>query len=275
MSKILTNSYVDCHFHIFAAEKAIENARYRPQYSALLDQWTEYAKPLKVDRGVLVQTSFMGFDNSLVLQALRQNPDNFRGVVALSEHTTLAQMRQLHAHGVRGIRLNYVGTNHRLESIIEQTQFIDALFELGWHIELHTEKGQLASVIAQLPSQIALVIDHMGKPASTQLDDATFVHVAKRNVHAPVYIKLSGAYRLNGLDPIILTQRWVNAVGPSRLLWGSDWPCTNHEDQADYATLFNVLRQWLINEDFIHNALVDNPNYLYWREAAVNQQRPD
>jgi predicted TIM-barrel fold metal-dependent hydrolase len=265
MSTILTNSFVDSHFHIFEAEKSIANARYQPKYSALLEQWAESSRPLKVTRGVLVQTSFMGFDNRLLLEALRQNPEHLRGVVALSERTTLAQMQQLHAQGVRGIRLNCVGTNHQLESLVEQTQFIDALIELGWHIELHTDQGQLAGVIAQLPSQLTLVIDHMGKPTSTKLDDASFVHAAKRNKLAPVYIKLSGAYRLNGLDPRLLTQHWLKAVGPSRLLWGSDWPCTNHEDQADYTKLFNALKEWLINEDFVHHALVDNPNDLYWR----------
>jgi predicted TIM-barrel fold metal-dependent hydrolase len=265
MSTILTNSFVDSHFHIFEAEKSIANARYQPKYSASLEQWTESAKPLKVTRGVLVQTSFMGFDNSVLLEALRQNPDRLRAVVALSEHTTLAQMQQLHTQGVRGIRLNCVGTNHQLESLVEQTPFIDALIELGWHIELHTDQGQLAGVISQLPSQLPLVIDHMGKPTSTQPDDATFVHVAKRNMLAPVYIKLSGAYRLNGLDPSTVTQHWLDAVGPSRLLWGSDWPCTNHEQQADYTKLFDALKEWLINDDLLHNVLVDNPNDLYWR----------
>jgi predicted TIM-barrel fold metal-dependent hydrolase len=261
---ILTNSYVDSHFHIFQAEKSIKNARYKPKYSAELEQWTENAKPLNVGRGVLVQTSFTGLDNSYLLQALSYNPKRLRGVIAISENTTLEQMQQLHACGVRGIRLNCVGTNHQLAPLVEKTQFINALINLGWHVEIHADQGQLASVISQLPSQLTLVVDHMGKPAGTQLDDETFTQVAKRNNVNPVYIKLSGAYRLNGLNPTTLAQHWLQTVGPDRLLWGSDWPCTNHETQADYAKLFSSLYEWLADEALIQQALVNNPNRLYW-----------
>jgi predicted TIM-barrel fold metal-dependent hydrolase len=33
----------------------------------------------------------------------------------------------------------------------------------------------------------------------------------------------------------------VQELGPSALLWGSDWPCTNFEAWADYQALYASL----------------------------------
>jgi predicted TIM-barrel fold metal-dependent hydrolase len=264
MPQILTNSYVDSHLHIFQAGRSVAGARYQPAYSAALNEWTELAGSLSVGRGVLIQPSFLGDDNSHLIAALRENRDRLRGVVVLPEQSTLRQMQQLHSLGVRGIRLNCVGTNHQLETLDRQTHLIDALIQLGWHVELHTDQGQLPGVIAQLASQVVLVIDHMGKPASSRLDDDTFVCVAKRNRQSPVYVKLSGAYRLNGLNAQAITDNWLNLVGPNQLLWGSDWPCTNFEPLADYTHLFLALKTWVTDPNVLQKVLVDNPNRLFW-----------
>jgi predicted TIM-barrel fold metal-dependent hydrolase len=52
-------------------------------------------------------------------------------------------------------------------------------------------------------------------------------------------------------------------MGPSALLWGSDWPCTNHEQFAHFETLMAEAHQW-IDENWFDHVMVHNPLELYW-----------
>lgn len=270
-SKTRTLGVVDSHFHVFAAQTALAGARYVPAYDATLAGWQTAARASGVDRGVLVQTSFMGTDNRCLLAALAAHPHMLRGVAVVAPDTSLASLQSLHAQGVRGIRLNLAGGSHEVSAWARSTPLWDALLHLGWHLELHTDRGALPKVLAALPQSLTLVIDHFGKPASDAPDDETLRAVIRRcrSGVPQVHIKLSAAYRLGGLNPQTLAQRWLGELGPQALLWGSDWPCTNHEASADYEALFNGLASWLGHEAAVMTTLLSiNPLQLYWAMAG-------
>lgn len=260
----LSKTAADAHFHVFAAHQAQSGARYTSAYAAPLSAWAAKALPLGVQRGVLVQTSFMGTDNRLLLATLALHPDTLRGIVVVAPTADLPTLRPLHAAGVRGIRLNLAGIAHDLTTWSAATALWDALLALGWHLELHTDTGRLPEVLAQLPAALPLVIDHMGKPGAVTARDATVQALVNRARQASVHVKLSGAYRLGGLDASALARLWLGELGPQRLLWGSDWPCTNHEAQADYPALRRALDAWLDDAAAANAALADNPQRLYW-----------
>lgn len=264
MDTDLSKTAVDSHFHVFEAGHVRPGARYRPAYAAPLAAWQAVAAPLGVGRGVLVQTSFLGTDNRLLLAQLAAQPAALRGVAVVAPSARLDTLRALHVAGVRGIRLNLAGASHQIADWTAASGIWDALQALGWHVELHTDIGQLPGVLAQLPQALPLVIDHMGKPEAVSADDATARALRVRAGRAEVHVKLSGAYRLGGRDAEALARLWLGELGPQRLLWGSDWPCTNHEALADYPALFSALRDWLRDAAALNAALVDNPTRLYW-----------
>lgn len=76
-------------------------------------------------------------------------------------------------------------------------------------------------------------------------------------------VKLSGAYRQAGVDAQDLTQVLLGELGSSALLWGSDWPCTNHENCADYSLLRESLDRW-VGEASVDEVMNQNPMRLYW-----------
>jgi len=267
----LSKTTVDAHFHVFAAHQAQPGARYTPAYAAPLSAWQMAAQPLGVQRGVLVQTSFMGTDNRLLLATLAQHPDSLRGIAVVAPTADLPTLAPLHAAGVRGIRLNLAGVAHDMAAWSAATPLWDALQALGWHLELHTDTGRLPEVLAQLPAALPLVIDHMGKPETVSAGDATVQALAARARQTPVHVKLSGAYRLGALDASALARLWLGELGPQRLLWGSDWPCTNHEAQANYPALRRALDAWLGDAAAANAALVDNPQRLYWNVSPSNK----
>lgn len=276
---------VDSHFHVFEAGQSLAGARYTPPYAAPLRAWQSVAARVGVTHGVLVQTSFMGTDNSLLLAQLAQHPDTLRGVAVVPPTATLATLAPLQAQGVRGIRLNLAGQSHDMRTWALATPLWDAILQLGWHVELHTDAGALPDVMAALPLALPLVIDHFGKPAQASLQDATVAALRQRSRHgatasaAPqllkmpnLHVKLSAAYRLAlGVKPQALAQLWLDELGPQALLWGSDWPCTNHEAKADYPALHAALEDWLGHAPGVVEAVRSgNAKRLYWDESWLD-----
>ena len=268
-NKMSSQIFVDAHFHVFEVGQSVPEARYSPNYAAKFNDWQHVAQQVGVTHGVLVQTSFMGTDNAYLLEHLQQHPDTLRGVAVVAPSASYAELADLHRHGVRGIRLNLAGQSHDMAAWQSAKQLWDALLQLGWHVELHTDTGALPSVLAAVPCEVPVVLDHFAKPVGVSQHDETVRAVQSRvaaTASAQVYVKLSAAYRLQvGVNARGLSQLWLNELGTAALLWGSDWPCTNFEERADYLALHHNLQDWLGNDDVVTQAVRStNPMRLYW-----------
>ena len=104
----------------------------------------------------------------------------------------------------------------------------------------------------------------MGKPEAISANDKTVRALSARSRREKVHVKLSGAHRLGGLDAGALARLWLGELGADRLLWGSDWPCTNHESCADYPMLLRSLHDWLGEDAVVEKVLTANPQRVYW-----------
>lgn len=264
MNLTMPKTGIDTHFHVFQAGHAVEGARYVPQYAAGLDDWMVQAQSVGVTRGVWVQPSFLGVDNSLMVNALQAHPQVLRGVAVVPPDMEPDELRLLHDSGVRGIRLNLVGLSHDIPEWMHAHRLWQSVHELGWHLEVHTNSGALPSVLAQLPGDMPLVLDHMAKPGTAKASDPTVQALVRRGQHVPTHIKLSGAYRLGDVDASRLAHLWLHELGVQALLWGSDWPCTNHESLADYPSLLSSLQAW-VGGEHVEAVLSHNPERLYWK----------
>ena len=259
---------VDSHFHVFEAGQSVPDARYSPAYEAQFSNWQVATQQVGVTHGVLVQTSFMGTDNSYLLKHLQQNADTLRGVAVVAPTAGFEQLVDLNTQGVRGIRINLAGQPHDMTAWQAAKPLWDAVLRLGWHVELHTNTGALPAVLAAVPLNIPVVVDHFCRPEKASLQDETVRAVQNRvsAVSAPIYVKLSAAYRLKTeINPKDLAGLWLAELGENALLWGSDWPCTNFEAKANYAALYGGLQDWLGgNAGAIGTARSANPIRLYW-----------
>ena len=268
MNLTASKNWVDTHFHVFHAGEAMAGARYVPQYGATLADWMAQAGQVGVGRGVWVQPSFLGTDNSLMVSALEKYPDLLRGVAVVAPDIHPDELKAMHASGVRGIRLNLAGIDHEIPEWTRAERVWQTMHQLGWHLEVHTDQGALPKVLAQLPSDMPLVVDHMAKPHRACATDASVRVLVERAQRVPTYVKLSGAYRLGDVDAVCLARLWLQELGPEALLWGSDWPCTNHENLADYAALMSELVNWMQGEH-LDQVLTHNPMSLYWTQPKT------
>src|SRR4051794_38922529 len=97
----------DCHVHVFDPKRFPLAARrtYTPATATVADL-TQFLETLGLSRVVLVQPSPYGTDNRLLLQALAELGPRARGVAVIDWNFTTADLRGMHAAGVRGARLN-------------------------------------------------------------------------------------------------------------------------------------------------------------------------
>ncbi|WP_133861702.1 MULTISPECIES: amidohydrolase [Pseudomonas] len=269
-SKSITG--IDAHAHVFSRDLQLIGARrYSPEYDATLDQYLEHLRTQGLSHGVLVQPSFLGTDNSYLLAALKQAPEQLRGVVVLEpgiSRSTLNDMAQL---GVVGVRLNLIGKALPDFRDSAWQGFFSDIAELDWHVELHREIRDLPGLIRQLtPFGVKVVIDHLGRPdANAGLDQPGFGELLEAGSKGSIWIKVSGIYRLGGTprQNIDFARRALplleKSVGPHQLVWGSDWPHTQHEQSVDFATVVDQLQALELSAQASAALLVQAPRRLF------------
>jgi len=237
---------VDTHAHVFRRVlRAAPDARYVPAYDATVIEYLRELDALGVDSGVLVQPSFLGTDNEHLLQALACAPRRLRGVAVIDEHAGDAELARLGTAGIRGIRINPFQREIRPQ--LRSTAWralLARVAALGWHVVVHEEGDALIDLLAQLEHCVApIVIDHLGRPgANRAINAAVEGAVLQRARRGPLFVKLSAPYRGEPTAAARAAARYRDALGPEKLLWGSDWPWPNFEGRHDYVAMLDWLR---------------------------------
>jgi 2-pyrone-4,6-dicarboxylate lactonase len=265
----LPPSSCDVHFHAF--EPGYPHVS-RPHYTfpeATLDQYLAVCAFLGIERMVLVQPSFYGTDNSLLLDALQRLGDRARGVVMVEEDISEAQLDLFHARGVRAIRLDLFAraswSRTDLQAYI--LRMLERARPRGWHLQFYTPGYVVRDLLPFLATiEHDFVIDHMGymleEDGLTAKDFARLLEVMQTG-HA--WLKLSGPYRIakhRGYEAVAPLARQIAATRPERALWGSDWPHLP-DGTRDTGELVNLLLDWAPSETTRRQILVENPQRLF------------
>ncbi|HUN45905.1 MAG TPA: amidohydrolase family protein [Stellaceae bacterium] len=276
----------DCHVHIAGDIARYPQVPTRPYLAAPapLADLRRHASARGITRFVIVQASFYGTDNTLLLESLDELGDRGRGVAVVDPATIsreeLAAMRR---RGVRGLRVNLysrqIGRDFAPLACAFAAQAALAR-ELGWHVEVIAALAMVlenADLLARAAGPV--VLDHYGlvggvAPASGE--GRRFLDLLRR---APVWIKLSAPYRLSGValdtrPPAEWLAALLDAAG-DRCVWGSDWPHTPlpnlHRGAAvpaayraiPYGDLVDHFLAALPSGDVAERLLVRNPARLY------------
>ena len=141
---------VDTHFHIFDKShlNGVQN-RYSVDYSASIDDWAKVANEQRISGGVIIQPSFLGFDNSLLLHAIKRDPKHLRGVGVVQPKTSRKELLELKKQGIRGIRLNLSDEINPLEVLQNNQELIRHLKSLNLHLQIHHDDGLLDALVIQ------------------------------------------------------------------------------------------------------------------------------
>jgi predicted TIM-barrel fold metal-dependent hydrolase len=236
-----------------------------------------------ISRFVIVQPSFYGKDNTLLLESLDALRGDGRGVAVIDPSTPPAALADYARRGVRGLRLNLYSTAAR-EGARPLNETFAALAAVartfGWHVEVIASLDILArhaEVLAR--AAVPVVIDHYGVYGNATPESADGRRLLDLLRLPHIWVKLSAPYRVS-TDPLATRpdKRWLDAILSSaaeRCVWGSDWPHTPpHEQHTGPAlvTPYRVLSYERLVDDFLaaldSDALADrimrdNPARLY------------
>jgi predicted TIM-barrel fold metal-dependent hydrolase len=240
------------------------------------------AAQIGLDRQVLVQASPYGADNSCMLDGLIEAGARSRGVAVIDETTTDEMLTKLHAHGVRGVRVNAATFGDKDPSkIVKQLSWTAArVAPLGWHVQIFADLAvidALAADLQKLPTD--LVIDHMGLPkAERGVAQPGFSTIFDLLANGRTWVKVSGTYRISSqpdyADAVPIARALI-AAAPDRVVWGTDWPHTGEHKGAtheapltdyrplDAGHLTNLLIESCADDAQLKRVLVDNPTKLY------------
>ena len=266
---------VDAHCHVFGPGDRFPYAperKYTP-VDAGKDQLFALRDFLGFERNVIVQATCHGADNGALVDALLAAGARARGVATVRAGVSRAELADLHAAGVRGIRFNFVKRLVDPKPDEYYLRLAEAVAELGWHVVVYFEAPDLAErwqLFTSLPT--AVVVDHMGRPDVTQPVDgpdfARFTRFMRENEN--VWSKVSGAERLSVSGPpdyadVVPFARHIVETFPDRVIWGTDWPHPNMKSHMpDDGNLVDLVPRIAPTEDRQRRLLVDNPMRLYW-----------
>lgn len=193
-----TGLAVDTHAHVFVQGLALAaTRRHSPEHDATTAQYLALLDAHGCSHGVLVQPSFLGSDNSFLVQALRAAPRRLRGVAVVEPGVSDAALAELAEAGVAGMRLNLIGLPTPDLAAPEWSSLLARINALDWHVEIHLPAGRLHEALpALLQAGCKLVVDHFGRPDPVLgLADPGFGYLLSQAGSGQVWVKLSAAYR--------------------------------------------------------------------------------
>ena len=246
----------DSHAHVFKVGLPLASVRrYAPDYDAFAEDFIGNFTRHQLDMGLLIQPSFLGTDNSYMLEAIKQYPDRLLGVAVIDPEMSLEEMKQLKEQGIIGIRLNLVGREIPDFDTPVWQNCLAQVKSLNWHVAIHRESKDIPEIVDPLLNAgVHVVIDHFGKPDPVNpLEDRGFKYLLSVGKTQQVWVKVSGWYRVGkgeqGVEAAkIMVPELIEAYGTSRLMWGSDWPHTAFESEVTYDKAFQVLETIVPNE---------------------------
>ncbi len=271
---------VDAHCHIFgpAAQFPFSaKAKYLPE-DAGPDMLFALRDHLGFSRNVIVQASCHGTDNAATLHAIAKSNGLARGVAVVDPAISEAELRALHAGGIRGIRFNFL---KRLVDDAPKDKFLEVAQRLpeGWHVVIYFEADILEDLRPFMDAiPVPLVIDHMGRPDVRQGPDGTDMKAFRKFLDAreDIWFKATCPDRLDAIKEGGAGDPWdafAHAVAPlvadyqDRVLWGTDWPHPNMDTEIpDDGHLVDMIPRIAPTEELQRKVLIDNPMKLYWAD---------
>jgi len=234
-------NYIDAHSHIWTPDTGhyplaagFRRANMEPP-SFTVQELLDRAKPSGVNRVVLIQMSFYGYDNSYMLDAIKMYPGTFSGVAVIDQnaHHPETLMKELKGQGVRGFRIypKDVPVERWLDG-----EGLQAMFKSGGEQNLAmcclidpNALPALSKACQKFPDT-PVVIDHLCRiGVSGKIEPAEVKALCDMARHKQSTVKVSAFYALGKkkppyLDLVPMIKQVYEAFGPERLMWATDCP---------------------------------------------------
>ena len=260
---------VDCHVHVFDPQRF----PYRPDtFYAPVGQ--ELGTPARlrtvldahgVEHALLVgPNSGYGEDNRCLLDTLAAAAGRYRGMAVVANSTSRAELAELRAAGVSGVTVNaaLLGVGYYADA----GGLLADLAALDMIADVQVVDDQLVELAPLLErSGVRVHVDHCGRPdPGAGLGAAGFRELLRWGASGRAVVKLSGCVKVSRepyphRDLLPFVRALVDAFGPDRCVWGSDWPFLRMPERVDYGPLLTLLAEQVPDADARRRILWDTP----------------
>lgn len=234
-------NFIDAHSHIWTpntkryhlAAGYFRDRMQPPSFTA--EELMKLARPVGVNRVVLIQMSFYGFDNSYMLDMIAKSPKSFRGVAVIDQDARRpdGDMKRLKQKGVRGFRIYPKNQSH--EHWLDG-EGMHRMWTAGAKENLAmcclinpVDLPALDRMCRNFPNT-PVVIDHLCRiGVSGRIDEKEVKSLCDMARHKNVSVKVSAFYALGKKKPPYqdlapMIKQIYEAFGPQRLMWATDCP---------------------------------------------------
>ncbi|KAI1920820.1 hypothetical protein LOZ65_003957 [Ophidiomyces ophidiicola] len=252
----------DSHMHIVDPIKypLSQDAQYTPSTHTLAKAM-EFESSFGISNIVLVQPSIYGFDNSCLLDGLRElGSQHGRAVVTIDPQNIQQEiLSEWHQLGVRGVRLNLQSTGRQISTEALAAcvrQHADIIRPFNWVLQLYISLSSVKALLDVVPNLgVRVCLDHFSSPALPQGAETTafdpyslsgFTDLVSLLNRGNTYVKISAPYRLS-TDPhfefLGIIAKELMRIAPDRLVFATDWPHTRFEG-LDISPFVKMCLDW-------------------------------
>lgn len=253
---------IDAHQHFWKLDLPFDYAWLKePQHAPinrdfLPEHLLPHLKATGVSKSIFVQTQHDVAENRWALQLARDN-DWIAGVVGWVDLKSEACEDQLaeFLNDPKFVGVRHITQGEPDDNFIIQPEVVRGLKVLQKHrvpfdLLFYTQHLKHAVTLAQMLPELPMVIDHLSKPKIKDRQLADWQHDLRAAAKYPnIVCKLSGLvteadwknWKPADLKPYVETA--IDAFGPRRLMYGSDWPVC--ELAASYEIVFAALNEVL------------------------------
>ena len=271
---------VDTHAHIYHADESaypmIDNPSRPPEGTGTIAHLRENVSEAKITHVVLVQTgSAYRWDNRLLADTAKENADWMVGVCTLdpASSESVAELERLvTGYNVCGVRIEPTRSDYPQYyhpgsvALWEAAQRLDVV--ICAHLQVRYLK-QLSELLARFPD-VPVVLDHAAYPkAADGVDSETVRAVVDLARFGQLNVKLTftvtgseEAYPFSDMHGIVRVL--LDAYGPERCMWGSDFPCEHWLKRASYTQHLDLFRKDLGLSDAEQSAILSETAARLW-----------
>ncbi len=223
---------VDTHCHIGLH-------KYEPVEALLF-----HMQRAEVEQAVFIQYAG-NFDNGYIVDSMAAHPGKFAAAMMVAPSDNGDAIRLWHERGIGGIRINVDARATGSDSLAHWRTANELDLVVSSNCTPRTLLGDtFADVLRQFPN-LRIVIEHLGganKPPNTP-DRDTFRKMMALAERDNLWIKLPGfgefcelPHPFEEVPP--LADMALDAFGPARMMWGSDWPPVSSREGYDNSLSF-------------------------------------
>jgi len=253
----------DSHMHIIDKRFPLvpNNGYLPPEFNC--EKYLKRMSSYKLCGGVVVSGSFQEFDQSYLINALKNLGNSFVGVTQLPASVSDEEILRLNELGVRAVRFNLKrGESEGFEHL---SSLAVRVYDIAkWHVELYVDSKNIDDFYTTLIDLPSVSIDHLGLSRSG-------LKLLTKLVEKGARVKATGFGRVD--FDVATALQLLYSANPKALMFGSDLPSTRAP--RPYSNNDFLLVAETLGEDASIKIFSENAIEFYKPKSANKSSKKD